>query len=161
MRSILVGGCGTCLLLLVASSGPGAAADAANARFAREAQTSLRQEGYDPGPVDGVVGPRTQAALASYQRAQGLPSTGRLDSETRVRLDVEQRVLEPDAERIRVVQQALKDAGHDPGPIDGVRGSRTIAALRRYTAAPAPGAPEPQRAVIDEFLRNSERAQSP
>jgi len=29
-------------------------------------------------------------------------------------------------------QQALKDAGHDPGTIDGVMGARTTAALKAY-----------------------------
>ena len=29
-------------------------------------------------------------------------------------------------------QQALKDAGHDPGSIDGVMGARTTAALKAY-----------------------------
>lgn len=33
-------------------------------------QQSLRAEGYDPGPVDGVLGARTQRALAQYQRDQ-------------------------------------------------------------------------------------------
>lgn len=33
-------------------------------------QQSLRAEGYDPGPVDGVLGVRTQRALAQYQRDQ-------------------------------------------------------------------------------------------
>ncbi|WP_158608383.1 peptidoglycan-binding domain-containing protein [Stagnimonas aquatica] len=33
-------------------------------------QQSLRAEGYDPGPVDGLLGVRTQRALAQYQRDQ-------------------------------------------------------------------------------------------
>lgn len=41
-----------------------------------EAQRLLRQRGYDPGPVDGVPGPRTQAAIRSFQRQAGVPDTG-------------------------------------------------------------------------------------
>ena len=33
---------------------------------------------------------------------------------------------------IRVVQMRLKDSGFDPGPIDGVAGKRTLAALNAY-----------------------------
>jgi peptidoglycan hydrolase-like protein with peptidoglycan-binding domain len=29
-------------------------------------QTQLRDAGFDPGPIDGVVGPRTRAALQKY-----------------------------------------------------------------------------------------------
>lgn len=36
------------------------------------------------------------------------------------------------AGKIRSVQQALKDKGYDPGPIDGVLGSQTKAALQKY-----------------------------
>lgn len=34
--------------------------------------------------------------------------------------------------RVMAMQQALKDSGFDPGPIDGTVGPRTAAALRRY-----------------------------
>jgi hypothetical protein len=33
---------------------------------------------------------------------------------------------------IQSIQEALKNAGHDPGPIDGVLGSQTMRALREY-----------------------------
>lgn len=162
MRSIRIGQLtGTCLLMLLLAQRPGAEAAGAKDGSVREVQVSLRQQGYDPGPVDGVVGPRTQTALASYQRAQGLAATGHLDSETLVRLDVDQRVFAADAQHVRSVQEALKNAGHDPGPLDGVKGPRTRAALRRYATAPAPGAPDPQRVVIDEFLGAYDRSQSP
>jgi peptidoglycan hydrolase-like protein with peptidoglycan-binding domain len=38
----------------------------------REIQERLTQLGYDPGPVDGVTGSRTRAAIESYQAARGL-----------------------------------------------------------------------------------------
>jgi Putative peptidoglycan binding domain len=64
-------------------------------RFVREAQQTLRQLGYQPGPIDGVVGPRTKSALAQYQRAERIKVTGQLDSETMARLDIQERVLRP------------------------------------------------------------------
>jgi peptidoglycan hydrolase-like protein with peptidoglycan-binding domain len=41
-------------------------------------QEALRDNGQDPGPIDGIMGPRTKAALKDFQRAQGLPETGQL-----------------------------------------------------------------------------------
>jgi len=46
------------------------------------AQTRLKELGFDPGPIDGGIGPRTQAALRKYQAAQGLKVTGELNRET-------------------------------------------------------------------------------
>jgi peptidoglycan hydrolase-like protein with peptidoglycan-binding domain len=66
-------------------------------RFVRDAQEALRDLGYGPGPLDGVLGPKTRTALMRYQHAEGLPATGRLDTETMVRLDIHQRVLQPSA----------------------------------------------------------------
>ncbi len=64
-------------------------------RFVREAQRALRDLGYRPGPLDGIVGPRTKQALARYQQAEQIQVTGRLDSETMVRLDIQQRLFSP------------------------------------------------------------------
>jgi peptidoglycan hydrolase-like protein with peptidoglycan-binding domain len=43
-------------------------------------QTRLRRLGFNPGPADGVAGPRTVAAVRAFQAANGLPVTGSLDS---------------------------------------------------------------------------------
>lgn len=48
----------------------------------RQVQEALQAKGHDVGGVDGVMGPRTQAALRDYQQSQGMPSTGRLDAST-------------------------------------------------------------------------------
>lgn len=45
-------------------------------------QQALRDRGYDPGPVNGVMGPQTRQALAEYQKAQDLPVTQRVDAKT-------------------------------------------------------------------------------
>jgi lipid-binding SYLF domain-containing protein/peptidoglycan hydrolase-like protein with peptidoglycan-binding domain len=52
----------------------------------KKVQEALRDKGYDPGPIDGVLGPRTRAALRSYQQAENLAMTGRLDPETAAKL---------------------------------------------------------------------------
>jgi hypothetical protein len=52
----------------------------------RDTQVALRDAGFDPGRIDGVMGPRTQAALREFQASQGLPQTGRLDPTTQKQL---------------------------------------------------------------------------
>src|SRR5882762_10020162 len=52
----------------------------------RQAQTALKEKGQEPGPIDGIHGPRTSAALRSYQKAENIKVTGRLDSETKSHL---------------------------------------------------------------------------
>jgi TPR repeat protein len=43
---------------------------------AEAAQELLAELGYDPGPADGVLGPRSRDALAAFQQDRGLPMTG-------------------------------------------------------------------------------------
>src|SRR5215813_9473264 len=54
----------------------------------RAAQQALKTQGFDPGPIDGRMGPRTQAALSDYQRRENLPVTGTLDTATMAKLNV-------------------------------------------------------------------------
>jgi len=63
--------------------------------FVLEAQRALRDLGYHPGPIDGMFGPQTRAALEKYQVAEKLPVTGELDAETMQRLDVYKRLFRP------------------------------------------------------------------
>jgi hypothetical protein len=48
-----------------------------------QAQERLKAVGFDPGYIDGVLGPRTRDALRRFQASQGLPITGQLDEATR------------------------------------------------------------------------------
>ncbi|MCL5038574.1 MAG: S41 family peptidase [Firmicutes bacterium] len=45
-------------------------------------QERLRQLGFDAGPADGVFGPLTRAAVASFQKAHGFSATGLVDKVT-------------------------------------------------------------------------------
>jgi hypothetical protein len=45
-------------------------------------QAKLKKDGYDPGTVDGLNGPRTQKALEAYQRDHGLKVDGMPGKET-------------------------------------------------------------------------------
>jgi Putative peptidoglycan binding domain len=51
------------------------------ARQNREVQQFLADLGYDPGPVDGAIGPRTRAAVRAFQAHVGLPVDGEISDE--------------------------------------------------------------------------------
>jgi hyperosmotically inducible protein len=54
----------------------------------RAAQEKLKEKGYDPGPIDGIWGPRTAAAVSEYQRKENLTVSSRLVSATLGKLEV-------------------------------------------------------------------------
>lgn len=55
----------------------------------RAIQEALKSKGHDPGPIDGVFGPQTEAALKSFQKAEKLPESGRSDAQTLAKLGVQ------------------------------------------------------------------------
>lgn len=48
----------------------------------KELQTLLKKLGYDCGPVDGVLGEKTKAAVKDFQSDNCLVPTGDLDENT-------------------------------------------------------------------------------
>lgn len=59
-------------------------------------QIALEREGFSPGLLDGKVGGKTRVATEGFQRANGLPATGVLDTATQEHLkaDLERAVVE-------------------------------------------------------------------
>ena len=49
----------------------------------RALQVRLQRHGLRPGPVDGLFGPRTQAAVERLQRSRGIPVSGVATAKTR------------------------------------------------------------------------------
>lgn len=43
-------------------------------------QSYLQQLGFDPGPVDGAMGPKTRQAIKDFQNAWGMPVDGKITS---------------------------------------------------------------------------------
>ena len=65
----------------------GFAAKAAPNKQVKAVQTALNKEGYKVA-VDGKMGKQTRAALTKFQKAQGLPATGKTDDATLKKLGV-------------------------------------------------------------------------
>ena len=42
----------------------------------RQIQLGLKRQGYDPGPIDGLMGRRTSQAIRAFQRDHGLVVNG-------------------------------------------------------------------------------------
>jgi peptidoglycan hydrolase-like protein with peptidoglycan-binding domain len=53
-----------------------------------QVQQAVKAKGYDPGTTDGKMGAQTQEALRRFQKANGLPVTGMVDSQTAKALGV-------------------------------------------------------------------------
>ncbi len=51
--------------------------DGAQSSMVRDTQIGLNRLGYDAGPADGVMGPRTRQAINTFQANNGLPVDGR------------------------------------------------------------------------------------
>lgn len=49
-------------------------------------QKALKSLGYDPGPIDGLWGSMTSAALLKYQQDKGLEQTGEINEESKTAL---------------------------------------------------------------------------
>jgi S1-C subfamily serine protease len=111
------------------------------------AQRLLDSLGFDPGPADGVMGPRTQGAIAAFQRTRGLAPTGQLDGQTVAALRAASAAAplqSPDGKPPPVA------AAPRPGGGPAVAGKPPPAAgpdrpepIRGGVAAPAQPAPQP------------------
>jgi len=96
-------------------------------------QAQLKVAGFDPGPVDGTVGAKTTSALRRLQSGCANlkdllenPTSGILGAMQMGKDSVS------NTDEIRMIQVRLKDAGFDAGPVDGVMGVKTKAALLRF-----------------------------
>ncbi len=63
----------------------------------RAVQAQLRQQGFEPGAVDGILGPNTSGAIADAQRANGLPDDGSITPALVAALFGDGAVVEGDA----------------------------------------------------------------
>jgi peptidoglycan hydrolase-like protein with peptidoglycan-binding domain len=53
-----------------------------NEEKVRRAQQALQAKGFDPGPIDGVIGPKTEDAIRNFQDRYGIKTSTKLDNQT-------------------------------------------------------------------------------
>jgi peptidoglycan hydrolase-like protein with peptidoglycan-binding domain len=93
-------------------------------RAVRALQVGLTRLGYEPGPIDGLYGVRTEAAVQRFQRARGLAADGVVGPQTRGRLRAQraQRLAAPEATPAKGSHDgkrrspATPDRATSPGP---------------------------------------------
>jgi peptidoglycan hydrolase-like protein with peptidoglycan-binding domain len=96
-------------------------------------QTDLTTAGYDPGPVDGVYGPKTVAAVEQLQTESDLPVTGFVDEATaRALQDKLTAVGQQQSNQTIMLQTILTLVGFWDGPIDGIWTDELTQALKDF-----------------------------
>lgn len=103
-------------------------------------QVGLRANGVYDGPIDGLIGPLTIAAIRELERQAGLPVTGVATARVRAalgayaRTSLGTRVLRPSISGWDVAkfQFLLAWQGFPSGPTNGLYSERTAAAVRRF-----------------------------
>lgn len=111
-----------------------------NGADVRVLQERLSALGYDPGPLDGIFGPKTDVAVRAFQESMGLTVDGLAGRETKTALVGIGRSDGPDAvlslgsrgEAVRTLQRALGEYGFDAGTPDGVFGPITLRAVLSF-----------------------------
>ena len=108
--------------------------------YTRGLQEELSLHGYNAGPVDGALGPRTRAAIRAYQRDAGLPVDGVATVQVLDHLKFHQpKVMARDGRRpsaatgvVSAAQRGLAARGYYLGAIDGIAGAGTRAAVQAF-----------------------------
>jgi Transglycosylase SLT domain/Putative peptidoglycan binding domain/LysM domain len=130
------------LPLLAAAALPASAAAYTNPQIPG-LQVALRAHGYDPGPIDGVVGPKTAGAVRAFQRRAGIHADGLAGPRTRMRLGRLGRPLFGARTLARgrigwdvsVLQFLLARRGFAPPHLNGNFGRGTERSVRRFQRA--------------------------
>lgn len=108
--------------------------------YVESLQRELGIRGYNAGPVDGVMGPRTRGAIQAYQRDVGLPVDGIASKELLEYMlfndggatSGPQPVPSLDPVFVRSVQIELVERGYYSGAIDGIAGPQTKRGVENF-----------------------------
>ncbi len=78
-------------------------------------QQKLEERGYDPGPIDGIMGKKTKNAIKKFQSDSGLESTGAINRVTLDKLDLSKlpvaksKTSQPDGRFVAYANGTVKD----------------------------------------------------
>ena len=103
----------------------------------RQLQEALKGLGYDPGPVDGSFGDKTETAVKKLQQDHGIAADGIVGPITWLNID-EADQHEPilktgsDGNPVRRAQYRLTAVGYDVGGVDGIFGAKTETGVKKF-----------------------------
>jgi len=101
-------------------------------------QTQLNSLNFNCGSVDGIFGSKTYAAVTALQKSCGLAADGIVGPQTRNAIaNLLAKSSSPASilyqgckgDKVAELQKKLKAAGFDCGPVDGIFGPKTYAAV--------------------------------
>lgn len=105
-------------------------------------QTLLLSAGFNPGPIDGIFGPKTEAAVLAFQGSKNLVQDGIVGPLTWTALGANCTTSPPPppsvcptlrlgstGATVKRLQGLLTTSGFSPGAIDGIFGPKTQAAV--------------------------------
>jgi peptidoglycan hydrolase-like protein with peptidoglycan-binding domain len=124
-------------------------------------QQRLLVHGFSIGTIDGAYGSRTKSAVGNFQQSKGLDADGIVDKQTWMALAADpaqtpkafqdKAVIENNTpsqkniptsvttltkgaagSKVKTLQVRLELHGYEPGPIDGIFGDRTAAAVKSF-----------------------------
>jgi len=102
----------------------------------KQVQAALNGAGYNAGPPDGALGPKSRAAIARYQADNALPATGSIDAGLLASLGIDSEdsgsANASTASTIRETQQQLRAHGYTAASMSGTLDSATRDAIRAY-----------------------------
>lgn len=106
----------------------------------KDLQEALTTLGFVPGPVDGIFGAATEAAVMALQTDRGIDADGIVGPTTWLNIDEADRsepLLQQGARGlpVRRLQKRLTLAGFDVGEVDGRFGAATERGVRALQAS--------------------------
>jgi peptidoglycan hydrolase-like protein with peptidoglycan-binding domain len=102
----------------------------------RDLQEALKALAFDPGPVDGIFGAKTEGAVKNFQQARGIAADGVVGRVTWINIDEADRshpVLKSGSTGlpVRRLQSRMSAVGYDTGGVDGRFGGKTDLAVKK------------------------------
>ena len=102
----------------------------------RDVQRELTADGFEVGPIDGIFGRRTRAAIGNWQQANGLEVNGYLDARALARLITrEAPVGKAKRERLRNADYAVRVAAAERLESSRQRSTALLAIVLEQAAA--------------------------
>lgn len=122
-------------------------------------QLLLRDLGFNPGPVDGIAGAKTKSAVDRFQAGCSIAGDVIEQWAGSASRAAAGDVRAPNLQETRMIQAQLKNAGFNPGPIDGIFGSKTRSLLAQLKN----GCPLVAEFVqgLDQAVRSPDAEQGP